>query len=69
MNIGAVNSDLSGAAAAQAMFAAAAQTANDIGSPASGAAQGSAGNVAQQAGVAVLRMALDNERSMVNILA
>jgi hypothetical protein len=69
MSIGSI----SGLAAAQSMFGVAAQAAGSVGSAAAGGSNGgataSAGNVAEQAGVAVLRMALDQERSLVNILA
>ena len=55
------------------MFGVAAQAAGSVGSAGAGGSNGgasaSAGNVAEQAGVAVLRMALDQERSLVNILA
>ena len=64
---------MSGVAAAQSMFAVAAQAAGNVGSAGAGdsrsGASGSAGNVAEQTSVAVLRMALDQERSLVNILA
>ncbi len=63
---------MSGVAAAQSMFAVAAQAAGNVGSPDTGdssGASGSAGNVAEQTSDAVLRMALDQERSLVNILA
>jgi hypothetical protein len=63
MNIGAVSS-LSDLAAAQSMFAASAQAAGSIGS-----ASAAGGNSAAEASIAVLRMALDQERSLVNILA
>ncbi len=73
MSIGAV-SGLSGFAAAQSMFGVAAQAAGsvdssgaDAGASASGADAGAA--AAEQASVAVLRMALDQERSLVNVLA
>jgi hypothetical protein len=69
MSIGSI----SGFAAAQSMFGVAAQAAVSVGSAGTGGsdsgANASAGNVAEQAGVAVLRMALDQERSLVNILA
>jgi hypothetical protein len=68
MSIGSI----SGLAAAQSMFGVAAQAAGSVGSGAGssdGGASGSAGNVAEQASVSVLRMALDQERSLVNILA
>jgi hypothetical protein len=69
MSIGSI----SGLAAAQSMFGVAAQAAGSVGSAGAGGSNGgataSAGNVAEQAGVAVLRMALDQERSLVNILA
>ncbi len=54
------------------MFGVAAQTAGSVGSAGAGSSDGgasSAGNVAEQASVSVLRMALDQERSLVNILA
>ena len=69
MSIGSI----SGLAAAQSMFGVAAQAAGSIGSAGAGGsdsgAGASAGSVTEQAGVAVLRMALDQERSLVNILA
>jgi hypothetical protein len=69
MSIGSI----SGLAAAQSMFGVAAQAAGSVGSAGAGGSNGgasaSAGNVAEQAGVAVPRMALDQERSLVNILA
>ena len=51
-------------AAAQSMFAASAQAAGSVGS-----ASAATGSTAEEASVAVLRMALDQERSLVNILA
>ena len=73
MSIGAVNGALSGLAAAQSMFAVTAQAAGSVGSSGAddsdGGGSASAANVAEQASVAVLRMALDQERSLVNILA
>ncbi len=54
------------------MFSVAAQAAGGVGSAGAGGSDsgaGASGNVAEQAGVAVLRMALDQERSLVNILA
>ena len=63
---------MSGAAAAQSMFAVAAQAAGSVGSAGAGDSSGGerlGGSVAEQASVAVLRMALDQERSLVNILA
>jgi hypothetical protein len=68
MSIGSI----SGLAAAQSMFGVAAQAAGSVGSAGAGSSDGgasSAGNVAEQASVSVLRMALDQERSLVNILA
>jgi hypothetical protein len=63
MSIPAV-SNLSGLAAAQSMFAASAQAAGSVGS-----ASAAGGNTAAEASIAVLRMALDQERSLVNVLA
>lgn len=69
MSIGAVNG-LSGLGAAQSMFGVAEQAAGSVGSSGADAGAGSSGaNAAEQASVAVLRMALDQERSLVNILA
>jgi hypothetical protein len=51
-------------AAAQSMFAASAQAAGSVGS-----ASAAGGTPAEEASVAVLRMALAQERSLVNILA
>lgn len=69
MSIGSI----SGLAAAQSMFGVAAQAAGSVGSAGASSsaagASGSTGNVAEQASVSVLRMALDQERSLVNILA
>jgi hypothetical protein len=59
-------SAISGLPAAQTMFAPAAQAASGVSAPDPGAANGSAVEAAQ---VALLRQALDMERSMVNILA
>jgi len=67
MSIGAVNGALNGLATAQAMFGAATQAgAQGDASPGRAA---SAAQAAEDASIAVLRMALANERSMVNILA
>jgi len=69
MSIGSI----SGLAAAQSMFGVAAQAAGSVGSAGAGGGDGggsgATGNVAEEASVAVLRMALDQERSLVNILA
>ena len=65
MSIGSI----SGLAAAQSMFGVAAQAAGSVGSAGAGGGSGATGNVAEEASVAVLRMALDQERSLVNILA
>jgi hypothetical protein len=59
-------SALSGLAAAQGLFAGAAQAAGGVASPAPGSNDGSAGEAVQ---VAVLQKGLDMERSLVNILA
>jgi hypothetical protein len=59
-------SAVSGLAATQGMFAATAQAAAGITSPAAGSDDGSATEAVQ---VAVLQKALDMERSLVNILA
>lgn len=68
MSIGAVNGALNGLAAAQTMFGAATQAAGQGDASAGGSA--SAAQAAEEASIAVLRMALSNERSMmVNILA
>ena len=73
MSIGAVNGALSGLAAAQSMFGVAAQAAGSVGDSGAdggnGGGSASASNAAEEASVAVLRMALDQERSLVNILA
>jgi hypothetical protein len=69
MSIGAVNGALTGLAAAQSMFGATAQAAGTVGSSSGDGGSASAANVAEEASVAVLRMALDQERSLVNILA
>lgn len=64
---------MTGLAAAQSMFSVAAQAAGSVGSSgadsSTGAGAASGANAAEQASVAVLRMALDQERSLVNILA
>jgi hypothetical protein len=62
MNISAI----SGLAAAQGMFPAAAQAAAGVNAPSAGSGDGSTTEALQ---VAVLQKALDMERSMVNILA
>ena len=67
MSIGAVNGALNGLATAQAMFGAATQAGAQGDASAGGAA--SAAQAQEGASIAVLRMALSNERSMVNILA
>jgi hypothetical protein len=67
MNVTAAGASLGGIVAAQMMFNATAQAAESVGS--SGASGASAGSQASGVGVAVLAMALDNERSLVNILA
>ena len=71
MSVGAVSGGLSGLAAAQSMFGVAGQAAGRVGaSGGDGGLDGApADNVAEEASVAVLRMALDQERSLVNILA
>lgn len=65
MNISAV-SFLSGIAAAQGMFAGAAQAAAGVGSADAGSGDGSAAEAVQ---VALLQKTLQMERSAVNILA
>jgi hypothetical protein len=67
MSIGAVNGALDGLATAQALFGAATQ-AGAQGDASAGRAA-SAAQAAEEASIAVLRMALSNERSMVNIVA
>ncbi len=67
MDVSSVGS-LGGLAAAQMLFGATAQAAANVG-PADSASGDSSGASAAGVGVAVLRMALDNERSLVNILA
>lgn len=62
MNISAI----SGLAAAQSMFPAAAQAAAGVNGPSAGAGDGSTTEALQ---VAVLQKALEMERSMVNVLA
>ncbi len=57
---------MSGLAAAQGMFGAAAQAAAGVSAPDPGAGNGAAAEAVQ---VAVLQKALEMERSMVNILA
>jgi hypothetical protein len=57
---------MSGLAAAQSMFGATAESAAGVSAPASGSSDGATAEAVQ---VAVLRRALDMERSMVNILA
>lgn len=57
---------MSGIAAAQSMFAGAAQAASGVSAPAAGSAAGATGEAVQ---VAVLQKALEMERSVVNILA
>lgn len=68
MDLSVANSSLSGIAAAQTMFDVTAQAAAGLGAPATDS--GSSG-ASESAGVdvAVLRIALDNERSLVNIFA
>jgi hypothetical protein len=66
MSISGVSSTLSGVAAAQGMFAAAAQAASNVSSPAAGSGGGSGTEGVQ---VAVLAKALEMERSLVNIFA
>jgi hypothetical protein len=68
MSIGAIDGAMSGLATAQSMFGATSQAATQVGANAGTGATSSA-NAVEQASVAVLRMALDNERSLVNILA
>ena len=72
MSIEAVNGPLGGLAAAQSMVAAATQAPGSVGfsgaDDSDGGGSASTANVAEEASVAVLRMALDQERSLVNIL-
>ncbi len=68
MSIGAIDGAMSGLAAAQSMFSATSQAATQVGAN-GGTGATSAANAVEEASVAVLRMALDNERSLVNILA
>ena len=69
MSISAIDSGMGGYS--QAMFAAAAQAAAQVGSSGSGTNGQQAGTsqVLEAVQVAVLQKALENERSMVNILA
>jgi hypothetical protein len=67
MDVSSVGS-FGGLAAAQMLFGATAQAAANAG-PSDPASGDSSGGSASGVGVAVLRMALDNERSLVNILA
>ncbi len=72
MDLSIANSALSGIAAAQTMFDMTAQAAANVVSPDAGgstAAGAAGGSGATGVDVAVLRMALDGERSLVNILA
>jgi hypothetical protein len=73
MSISAMSSALSGVASAQGMFDAAAQSAAQGGASDAGASAGSGGMttaaVAEQISVSLLRESLDQERSLVNILA
>jgi hypothetical protein len=69
MSIGAVNSILSGLATAQSMFGVAARAAGSVGGADNGGGGASAANAVEEASVAVVRKALDQERSLVNILA
>ena len=66
VSVPATSSALAGAAAAQGMFAVAAQAAAGVSAPNAGSNAGSAQEAAQ---VAVLTKALQMERSLVNILA
>lgn len=65
MSISSVNSAMSGVIAAQSMFGLAAQAASGLTS----AGSGSGGSTAEAVQVALLQKTLDNERSLVNILA
>jgi hypothetical protein len=73
MSISAMSSALGGVASAQGMFDAAAQAAAQGGASDAGASAGSGGMttaaVAEQISVSLLRESLDQERSLVNILA
>jgi hypothetical protein len=66
VSISGVNSGMSGLAAAQGMFGAAAQAAAGVSAPTGGSGDASAAEAVQ---VAVLQKALDMERSQVNIFA
>ncbi len=66
MDVSSVNSAMSGLAAVQGMFSAAAQAAAGVNGASAGAGDGSAAEAVQ---VAVLQKALQTERSLVNILA
>ena len=63
-----INSSLSGIAAAQTMFDVTAQAATGLGAPAT-ASGASGASASGGVDIAVLRMALDTERSLVNIFA
>ncbi len=67
MDVSSVSS-LGGIAAAQMLFGATAQAATNAG-PSDSASAGASGSSASGVGVAVLRMALNSERSLVDILA
>jgi hypothetical protein len=71
MSMGAVNGALSGLAAAQSMFGATAQAAGSVGASGAGDGNGrggaSAPTAAEETSVAVLRMALDQERSLMKL--
>jgi hypothetical protein len=70
MSISAISSALGGVASAQGMFDAAAQSAAQGGASDSAASGGmTTAAVAEQIGVSLLRESLDQERSLVNILA
>jgi hypothetical protein len=66
MSISGVSGGISELAAAQGMFAVAAQAAAGISAPADGSSAASAGEAVQ---VALLQKALAYERSLVNVLA
>lgn len=66
MNVSPVSSAISGLAAAQAMFPAAAQAAGGVNAPSAGSGDGASTEALQ---VAVLQKALEMERSLVNVFA
>jgi len=70
MNVSATSFALSGIAAAQMLFDGSARAASSAGGDSGAAAVGTQqASTANSVGVAVLRMALDSERSLVDILA